>query len=129
MLNDGRSPGFGLTLVAETVNGFFLSAEMSSSPQGQGDSILPEDLGRNCAMLLLEEVYRVRPALGVCSHRRVCAVGPGGFTLGLGSSSQHSGDLHQLMLQLLSVLQLGGSEFLGNTWEMQTRGAFESRQQ
>lgn len=75
MLNDGRSPGFGLTLVAETVNGFFLSAEMSSTPQGQGDPILPEDLGRNCAMLLLEEVYRVRPALGVCSHWRVCAVG------------------------------------------------------
>lgn len=75
MLNDGRSPGFGLTLVAETVNGFFLSAEMSSTPQGQGDSILPEDLGRNCAMLLLEEVYRVRPARGVCSHQRVCAVG------------------------------------------------------
>lgn len=28
-------------------------------PQGQGDPILPEDLGRNCAKLLLEEVYRV----------------------------------------------------------------------
>lgn len=64
MLNDGRSPGFGLTLVAETVNGFFLSAEMSSTPQGQGDPILPEDLGRSCATLLLEEVYRVRAAGG-----------------------------------------------------------------
>lgn len=60
MLNDGRSPGFGLTLVAETLNGFFLSAEMSSTPQGQGDPILPEDLGRSCAALLLEEVHRVR---------------------------------------------------------------------
>lgn len=54
-----RSPGFGLTLVAETLNGSFLSAEMSSTPQGQGDPVLPEDLGRNCAKLLLEEVYRV----------------------------------------------------------------------
>ncbi len=59
MLVDRRSPGFGLTLVAETLNGSFLSAEMSSTPQGQGDPILPEDLGRNCAKLLLEEVHRV----------------------------------------------------------------------
>uniref|UniRef100_A0A7N8XG75 RNA 3'-terminal phosphate cyclase-like protein n=1 Tax=Mastacembelus armatus TaxID=205130 RepID=A0A7N8XG75_9TELE len=56
--NSGKSPGFGLTLVAETLNGCFLSAEMTSTPQGQGDPVLPEDLGRNCAKLLLEEVYR-----------------------------------------------------------------------
>ncbi|XP_061555504.1 RNA 3'-terminal phosphate cyclase-like protein [Phycodurus eques] len=56
--NSGKSPGFGLTLVAETLEGCFLSAEMSSTPQGQGNPILPEDLGRNCAKLLLEEVYR-----------------------------------------------------------------------
>ncbi|XP_067429977.1 RNA 3'-terminal phosphate cyclase-like protein [Thunnus thynnus] len=56
--NSGKSPGFGLTLVAETLNGCFLSAEMSSTPQGQGDPILPEDLGKNCAKLLLEEVHR-----------------------------------------------------------------------
>lgn len=58
-----RSPGFGLTLVAETLNGCFLSAEMSSVPQGQG-IVLPEDLGRNCAKRLLEEVYRVSVLLG-----------------------------------------------------------------
>lgn len=62
MLVNHRSPGFGLTLVAETLNGSFLSAEMSSTPQGQGDPILPEDLGRNCAKLLLEEVHRVGAA-------------------------------------------------------------------
>lgn len=56
--NSGKSPGFGLTLVAETLTGSFLSAEMSSTPQGQGDPVLPEDLGRNCAKLLLEEIYR-----------------------------------------------------------------------
>ncbi|ROL53874.1 RNA 3'-terminal phosphate cyclase-like protein [Anabarilius grahami] len=54
-LNSGKSPGFGLTLVAETVNGTFLGAEVMSPPQGQ---VLPEDLGRNCAKLLLEEIYR-----------------------------------------------------------------------
>ncbi|XP_029024852.3 RNA 3'-terminal phosphate cyclase-like protein [Betta splendens] len=56
--NSGKSPGFGLTLVAETLTGCFLSAEMSSTPQGQGEPVLPEDLGRNCAKLLLEEIHR-----------------------------------------------------------------------
>ncbi|XP_076139851.1 RNA 3'-terminal phosphate cyclase-like protein isoform X1 [Alosa pseudoharengus] len=55
--NSGKSPGFGLTLVAETLNGTFLAAEMVSPPQGQ-EPMLPEDLGKACAKLLLEEVYR-----------------------------------------------------------------------
>uniref|UniRef100_A0A3B4EM64 RNA 3'-terminal phosphate cyclase-like protein n=1 Tax=Pygocentrus nattereri TaxID=42514 RepID=A0A3B4EM64_PYGNA len=56
--SSGKSPGFGLTLVAETVNGTLLSAELASTPQGQGDPVLPEELGKNCAKLLLEEIYR-----------------------------------------------------------------------
>ncbi|KAF4072898.1 hypothetical protein AMELA_G00252720 [Ameiurus melas] len=56
--SSGKSPGFGLVLVAETVNGTFLSAEMASTQQGQGDPILPEEMGKKCARLLLEEVYR-----------------------------------------------------------------------
>ncbi|NP_001079592.1 RNA terminal phosphate cyclase-like 1 L homeolog [Xenopus laevis] len=56
--NSGKSPGFGLSLVAETTEGCFLSAELASNPQGEGSTVLPEDLGRNCAMLLLEEIYR-----------------------------------------------------------------------
>ncbi|KAL7838077.1 hypothetical protein AOLI_G00264810 [Acnodon oligacanthus] len=56
--SSGKSPGFGLTLVAETVNGMLLSAELASTPQGQGDPVLPEELGKNCAKLLLEEIYR-----------------------------------------------------------------------
>lgn len=56
--NSGKSPGFGLVLVAETLNGVFLGAEVVSTPQGQGEMQLPEDLGRNCAKLLLEEIYR-----------------------------------------------------------------------
>lgn len=61
-----RSPGFGLTLVAETVNGTFLGAEVVSTPQGQGDPVLPEDLGRDCAKLLLEEIYRVSKTKHTC---------------------------------------------------------------
>ncbi|XP_049751489.1 RNA 3'-terminal phosphate cyclase-like protein isoform X1 [Elephas maximus indicus] len=56
--NSGKSPGFGLSLVAETTSGTFLSAELASNPQGQGAAMLPEDLGRDCARLLLEEIYR-----------------------------------------------------------------------
>ncbi|XP_069776639.1 RNA 3'-terminal phosphate cyclase-like protein [Narcine bancroftii] len=56
--NSGKSPGFGLSLVAETTNGTFLSAELVSNPSGQGLPVLPEDLGMNCAKLLLEEIYR-----------------------------------------------------------------------
>ncbi|KAG9486733.1 hypothetical protein GDO78_006880 [Eleutherodactylus coqui] len=56
--NSGKSPGFGLSLVAETTEGCVISAELASSPQGQGATVLPEDLGKNCAKLLLEEIYR-----------------------------------------------------------------------
>lgn len=56
--NSGKSPGFGLSLVAETTEGCFLSAELASCPQGQGPPVLPEDLGTNCAKLLLEEIFR-----------------------------------------------------------------------
>ncbi|KAJ6669555.1 hypothetical protein lerEdw1_000103 [Lerista edwardsae] len=56
--SSGKSPGFGLSLVAETTNGTFLSAELASNPQGEGAAVLPEDLGTNCAKLLLEEIYR-----------------------------------------------------------------------
>ncbi|XP_007229717.2 RNA 3'-terminal phosphate cyclase-like protein [Astyanax mexicanus] len=56
--SSGKSPGFGLVLVAETLNGTCLSAELSSTPQGRGDQMLPEELGKNCAKLLLEEIYR-----------------------------------------------------------------------
>nr|XP_056704363.1 RNA 3'-terminal phosphate cyclase-like protein [Euleptes europaea]XP_056722669.1 RNA 3'-terminal phosphate cyclase-like protein [Euleptes europaea] len=56
--SSGKSPGFGLSLVAETANGAFLSAELASNPQGEGVAVLPEDVGTNCAKLLLEEIYR-----------------------------------------------------------------------
>nr|ADO27729.1 RNA 3'-terminal phosphate cyclase-like protein [Ictalurus furcatus] len=56
--SSGKSPGFGLVLVAETINGTFLSAEMASTQQGRGDPILPEEMGKKCARLLLEEIYR-----------------------------------------------------------------------
>lgn len=55
-----RSPGFGLTLVAETTNGTFLCAESCSNPKGgeEGPTVA-DDLGKYTANLLMEEIYRV----------------------------------------------------------------------
>lgn len=47
----GKSPGFGVTLVAETKNGWAISAEAV----GQAGTV-PEDLGREVACQLLEEI-------------------------------------------------------------------------
>lgn len=54
--------------MAETLDGSFLGAEMASTPQGQGDPVLPEDLGKSCAMRLLEEVHRVGAAKDTHTH-------------------------------------------------------------
>ena len=48
-----------MSLVAETTEGAFLSAELASNKPGEEPTV-PEDLGRQTAALLLEEVYRVR---------------------------------------------------------------------
>lgn len=55
----GKSPGFGISLVAETINGVFLTAEVASNPAGSGrEPSIPEDLGKEAAHFLLEEIYR-----------------------------------------------------------------------
>ena len=48
----GRSPGFGCALVAETVDGALLGADRMA----QGGGELPEDVGRDAALMLLHEV-------------------------------------------------------------------------
>ncbi len=49
-----------MTLIAETTNGSFLCAEMASNPRGKDQvPTVPEDLGKNTAKLLLEEIHRV----------------------------------------------------------------------
>ncbi|XP_072023641.1 RNA 3'-terminal phosphate cyclase-like protein [Amphiura filiformis] len=53
----GKSPGFGMSLVAETTEGTFLSAELASNKPGEEPTV-PEDLGKQVASLLLEEIYR-----------------------------------------------------------------------
>lgn len=53
--NAGKSPGFGISLVAETTEKTFYCAEAKSA---ENDITLPEDLGKECAQMLLDEVYR-----------------------------------------------------------------------
>lgn len=64
----GRSPGYGISLVAETTSGCLISAECAanytaneeegdvSDAKNQKAPILPEDIGSQGAMMLLEEI-------------------------------------------------------------------------
>ena len=68
-----RSPGFGITLVAETTNGAFLTAETCSNPKGSTEPpSVPEDIGKEAATLLLEEIYRVCHKVGMLGWSEVC---------------------------------------------------------
>ena len=54
------SPGFGITLVAETEKGSFFTAESCSHPRGSSEEpSIPEDLGKVAACELLDEINRV----------------------------------------------------------------------
>uniref|UniRef100_A0A7E4W4W1 RNA 3'-terminal phosphate cyclase-like protein n=1 Tax=Panagrellus redivivus TaxID=6233 RepID=A0A7E4W4W1_PANRE len=55
----GNSPGFGLFLVAETTEGVFYHGESMSLPKdADGDQRIPEEVGQQAAMALLDELYR-----------------------------------------------------------------------
>ena len=45
--------------MAETTTGAMLSVQTASAPGGEGQSVVPEDLGKQAAEMLLEEIYRV----------------------------------------------------------------------
>ena len=55
--NSGKSPGFGLTLTAETNTGSVLSAEVCTGPTSDGRAV-PEELAERGVALLLEEIFR-----------------------------------------------------------------------
>lgn len=55
-----RSPGFGITLVAESTTNVFYCAEAVSNPAGSEEEFLiPEDIAKQASYNLLEEIYRV----------------------------------------------------------------------
>lgn len=57
--NSGKSPGFGLSLVAETITGNYYTGESYSNASGsdKGPS-LPEDVAQEAVHDLFEEIYR-----------------------------------------------------------------------
>ncbi|KAL5282588.1 RCL1 family protein [Megaselia abdita] len=55
----GNSPGYGISLVAETTEGvFFATEEISFSKTEDSKQTVPEDLGNKVAIRLLDEIYR-----------------------------------------------------------------------
>jgi RNA 3'-terminal phosphate cyclase-like protein len=72
----GNSPGFGLTLVAETTSGRMIAAEAACAAVGGGETA--EDVGRRAARALFEEVGRGGVVDG--AHQGLllllCALGP-----------------------------------------------------
>ncbi len=59
-----RSPGYGLTLAAETKNGSVISAESCSIPRAnEGDATtitIPEELAKEAVFKLFDEIYKVK---------------------------------------------------------------------
>ncbi|XP_058833572.1 probable RNA 3'-terminal phosphate cyclase-like protein [Topomyia yanbarensis] len=55
----GNSPGYGVNLVAETTDKTMFSAEsISRTLESGGNPSIPEELGKEAAMKLLDEIYR-----------------------------------------------------------------------
>ena len=55
--NSGKSPGFGLSLTAETTTGARLTAEYCNGHVSHARAV-PEDVAEKAAHLLMEEIFR-----------------------------------------------------------------------
>lgn len=56
----GASPGYGITLIAESNSKCLISAEENYDLAESKENNLPESLGEKCALRLLDEVYYVK---------------------------------------------------------------------
>lgn len=101
----GASPGYGLTLVAETTTGCFLSAEVMAQKQ-----TLPEDVAKECVEALLQEAL-----MGGCVDTSMQA-----FVIGLLASGPEDiahlrlGNLTEYSIALLRHLK----QFFGVTYKL-----------
>lgn len=104
----GLSPGFGINLSAETTENVIYAAESVATTQGT----LPEDLGKECANKLLDEIYRS----GCCDSTfqwimmLYMALGPKSV------SKVVVGTLSQYSIACLQLLK----EFFGITFKLDT---------
>ncbi|XP_066994846.2 RNA 3'-terminal phosphate cyclase-like protein [Anabrus simplex] len=118
----GKSPGFGICLVAETTSGVCYTGEMISNPSGSDlPPSVPEDIGKKAAFLLLEEIYR-----GGCvdstfqSHTALfMALAPKDV------SKYLTGPLSPYTIQFLRHLR----QFFGLTFKLESREKTEEEEQ
>ena len=104
----GLSSGFGINLSAETTDNVVFAAESVSTTQGT----LPEDLGKDCANKLLDEIYRS----GCCDSTFQWIMM---LYMALGSKSVNKvvvGPLSQYSISFLQMLR----EFFGVTFKLDT---------
>lgn len=106
----GLSPGYGFNLTAETTENVVYAAEILSKTDGS-EVILPEDMGKQVAMKLLDEIYRG----GCCDSTfqwLVCLY----MTLGQKNVSKFvTGPLSQYTINFLQLIR----EFLGVTFKLE----------
>eukprot|EP00794_Sanderia_malayensis_P008069 gene8069-8932_t len=57
-VQSGNCPGFGISLMAESTSGAMLSAEFASSPKGDSNVLTPEEIGKQGALRLVEEIFK-----------------------------------------------------------------------
>lgn len=57
-LEGGNSPGYSLSLVAESTTGVLISSERSATADGGAAGDLPETVGQEAALMLLEEIRK-----------------------------------------------------------------------
>ncbi|XP_012264455.1 probable RNA 3'-terminal phosphate cyclase-like protein [Athalia rosae] len=117
--SSGKSPGFGLSLVAETTSGIFLSGEAFSPLTEKGSlPCVPEDLGREAALHLLDEIYR-----GGCVDSPFQSLAALFMALGKKDVSKMTvGPLTQAMTQFLRDLR----DFFGIVFKLDTAKSDES---
>ncbi len=65
----GGSPGYGISLVAESNSNCLISAEENYDLAESKEANLPENLGEKCALRLLDEIYYVHYSI-FCSKFR-----------------------------------------------------------
>lgn len=104
----GLSAGFGINLSAETTENVIYGAEVVSNVQGA----LPEDVGKECANKLLDEIFRA----GCCDSTFQWIL-----ILYMSLSSKNvskavTGPLSQYSIKFLQLLK----EFLGITFKLDT---------
>ncbi|XP_011632550.1 RNA 3'-terminal phosphate cyclase-like protein [Pogonomyrmex barbatus] len=107
----GKSPGFGVTLTAETTKEVFFSGQAFSPLMTTGSlPCVPEDLGKEAAMKLLDEIHR-NGCVDSCFQCMIAAF----MTLGKHNVSKITvGPLTPAMIQFLRDLR----DFFGITFKI-----------